>query len=149
VLENASGSPLGYHYVEKLSPFLPLNGGACRRGGVAAELIGVEGAWLRRGDGGCSGGRCVAFGPDLRLDGPERAVALGRDGIMGDDVFGVAAMVVIQASTGGPLHPSPCWLVVMPVVVNGPLLRRCSSLTVVVAQAGGFILAPIRLNLCY
>jgi hypothetical protein len=69
-----------------------------------AELVGVaewrRSVWLWRGGGGCSGGRCVAFGPDLGLEGHERAVAPGHDDIVGDDVFGIAAMVVIQANTG-------------------------------------------------
>jgi hypothetical protein len=30
----------------------------------------------------------------------------------------------------------------MPVVVNGSLQRQCSSLSAVVAQTGGFIIAP-------
>jgi hypothetical protein len=48
-------------------------------------------------------GRCVASGPDLGMDGPERAAALTCGGSVGDDVSGVAAMVVRSASMHGVL----------------------------------------------
>jgi hypothetical protein len=54
-------------------------------------------------------GRCVASGPDLGLDGPEQAAAPVCDDGVGDDVFAVAAVVVMPASRGVLLQVHAGW----------------------------------------
>jgi hypothetical protein len=73
---------------------------------VVSELVGVEGVCSRRGGVGCSGrGRCMVFGPNLGMDVPERTTAPARDGGAGDDIFGVAAVVVMSLVENRPNIP--------------------------------------------
>jgi hypothetical protein len=99
---------------------------------VATQLVGVVGAWSWRGGGGCSGvgvvnpdgrGWCVASKNDLGLSEPQlRCVAAARE----TTCPALRPWWSCRSAWGHP--PSTCWMVVMPVVVNGPLIRWCPSL---------------------